>query len=123
MRLQLPGLTIEVAPECSGIHSWLAFVLVAILSTRVFLRSSWKMLLLVALTVPIAIFKNAVRIVLISTLSVYVDRGIIDGPLHHEGGPVFALLDLAIFVPLLVFFRKLESRRHEPEARFTPASP
>ncbi len=60
--------------------------------------------------VPIAIFKNAVRIVTISSLSVYVDRTIIDGPLHHKGGPVFAIVDLAIFVPLLIALQRSETR-------------
>ena len=110
MTFMLPGLRIEVAPECSGIHSWLAFVLVVILAARVCLRSSWRILVLIASTIPIAIFKNAVRIVTISSLSVYVDRTIIDGPLHHRGGPVFAIVDLAIFVPLLIAFQRSETR-------------
>ena len=111
MTFMLPGLTIQVAPECSGIHSWLAFVLVAILATRVFLRSGWSILALTASTIPIAIFKNAVRIVVISALTVYVDRSIINSPLHHNGGPLFALVDLVIFIPMLVFSKRLESRR------------
>ena len=111
MTFMLPGLTIKVAPECSGIHSWLAFVIVAILATRVCLRSGWIMLTLTASTIPIAIFKNAVRIVVISSLTVYVDRSVISGPLHHNGGPLFALVDLAIFVPLLVISQRWESRR------------
>ncbi len=109
MTLSLPGLNIMVAPECSGIRSWLAFVLGAILATRVYLRSGWGISALIALTVPIAIFKNAIRIVLLASLTVYVNRGIIDSPLHHQGGPVFALIDIAIFVPLLALFQKLES--------------
>ena len=108
MTLTLPGLTILVAPECSGIRSWLAFVLGAILATRVYLRSGWGMATLIAMTVPIAIFKNAVRIVLLASLSVYVNRGIIDSPLHHQGGPVFAVIDVAIFVPLLALFQRIE---------------
>ena len=110
MTFMLPGLSIKVAPECSGIHSWLAFVIVAIMAARVCLRSHWRMLLLVSLTIPIAIFKNAVRIVVISSLTAYVDRGIISGPLHHQGGPLFALVDLAIFVPLLIALQRSETR-------------
>jgi exosortase len=111
MTFMLPGLVFKVAPECSGIHSWLAFVVVAILATRVFLKSRLTMVALVALTVPIAIFKNAVRIVLISALTAYVDPSIINGPLHRHGGPLFALIDLAIFIPPLVFSRRMETRR------------
>ncbi|MGA2716525.1 MAG: exosortase/archaeosortase family protein [Bryobacteraceae bacterium] len=110
MTLSLPGLNILVAPECSGIRSWLAFVLGAILATRVYLRSGWGISALIVMTVPIAIFKNAIRIVLLASLTVYVNRGIIDSPLHHQGGPVFALIDIAIFVPLLALFQRLEPR-------------
>jgi exosortase len=112
MTFMLPGLSIRVAPECSGIHSWLAFVIVAILAARVCLRSHWRVLALIVSTVPIAIFKNAVRIVTISSLSAYVDRTIIDGPLHHKGGPVFVVVDLAIFVPLLIAFQRSQTRSH-----------
>ncbi len=113
MTFMLPGLTIQVAPECSGIHSWLAFVLVAILATRVFLRSGWSILALTASTIPIAIFKNAVRIVVISALTVYVDRSIINSPLHHNGGPLFALVDLVIFIPMLIAFQRFEIRSRQ----------
>jgi len=118
-QFQLPGITLAVAPECSGIRSWLAFVLGAILATRVCLRSGWGMSALLAMTVPIAIFKNAIRIVLLATLSVYVNRGIIDSPLHHQGGPVFALIDIAIFVPLLIIFQRLETRGFGRKKRAT----
>jgi exosortase len=106
----LPGLSIEVAPECSGIRSCVVFVIVGILAGRVFLRSGWRTLALIVLTVPIAIFKNAVRIVVISSLSVYVNRSIIDGPLHHNGGPVFAFVGIALFAPLLYALQRSESR-------------
>ena len=111
MTFMLPGLVFRVAPECSGIHSWLAFVIVAMLATRVSLQSGWTTAFLIASTVPIAIFKNGVRIAVIGSLTAYVDRSIINSPLHHNGGPLFALIDLAIFVPLLVIAQRIEARR------------
>lgn len=122
MTLSLPGLNILVAPECSGIRSWLAFVLGAILATRVYLRSGWGMAALIAMTVPIAIFKNAIRIVLLGALTIYVNRGIIDSPLHHQGGPVFAVIDVAIFVPLLALFQRLESFARKSRMAQVPAA-
>ena len=124
MVLNLPGLTLLVAPECSGIRSWLGFLLGAIVTTRLYLRSGWGMVTLIAMTVPIAIFKNAIRIVLLGALTIYVNRGIIDGPLHHQGGPVFAIIDLAIFVPLLILFQRLERSRFPVSAyAAAPTSP
>lgn len=119
MTLNLPGLTLDVAPECSGIRSWLGFILGAILATRIYLRSGWSRATLIAVTVPIAVFKNAIRIVLLGTLTVYVDRHIIDSPLHHQGGPVFAVIDVVIFVPLLALVQRVEgfARRQRPESQ------
>jgi exosortase len=107
----LPGLTVEVAQECSGIRSCLVFVIVAILASRVCLRSVWTQWALVALMIPIAIFKNAVRIVVISSLSAYVDRAYLHGPLHRQGGVVFSLVGIALFVPLLSALQRSENRR------------
>jgi exosortase len=106
----LRGITVEVAPECSGIRSCLVFVLVAIVASRVCLRSVWTQWMLIAFMIPIAIFKNAVRIVVISLLSAYVDTGYLHGRLHHEGGVVFSLVGIALFVPLLFVLQWLESR-------------
>lgn len=111
MTFMLPGLVFEVAPECSGLHSWVAFFIAALLATRLFLRSRWTSLALVALTVPLAILKNALRIVIIASLTAYVDRSIIYSPLHRHGGPLFALIDLVIFVPLIMAARRMENRR------------
>jgi exosortase len=114
MRFSLPGLDVEVAPECSGIRACLVFVMMAILMSRVYLRSNSRRWALVLMTIPIAIFKNAVRIVILSSLSVYVNRAILDSPLHHRGGPVFALIGVAIFVPLLYALQKSEIRSTGP---------
>ena len=91
-------------------RSCLVFVLVAILASRVCLRSAWAQWALIASMIPIAIFKNAVRIVVISTLSAYVDTGYLHGQLHHEGGVVFSLVGIALFVPLLFALQWLENR-------------
>ena len=119
----LPGVTVEVAQECSGIRSCLVFMLVAIVASRVCLGSVWTRWILIASMVPIAIFKNAVRIVVISTLSAYVDPGYLHGQLHHEGGVVFSLVGIAIFVPLLFMLQGLENRGGEDKTslRDTPA--
>jgi exosortase len=111
MTFLLPGLSVQVAPECSGIRSCLVFLIVAAMASYVCLQTGWRRLALIVLTVPIAILKNAVRIVVISSLSAYVNRAVLDSPLHHQGGPVFALVGLALFVPLLCALQRSENRR------------
>jgi exosortase len=111
-RFSLPGVEIEIAKECSGIRSSLALFITGILAAHVFLRSGWRMIVLSLSTIPLAIFKNAVRIVTLSWLGVYVDRSFLFGRLHHQGGILFALVALAIFVPLLFALQESESRAH-----------
>jgi exosortase len=107
----LPGLDFEVAPECSGIRSSLALVVIAIVAGYIYLRSGWSRLVLVLMTIPIALFKNAIRIDSIALLGTYVDRVFITGSFHHRfGGLLFSIVAVALFVPLLVGLQKIENR-------------
>jgi exosortase len=110
----LPGFDIQIAPQCSGIRSSMALVIASGLAAYLFLRTTAHRLLLVLVTVPLVIFKNAVRIVTLSTLALYVNQGFLHGSLHHYGGLCFSLLDLAIVAPLLLQFHKRESRTLAP---------
>lgn len=110
----LPGIDIEVAKECSGIRSSLALLITGMLAAHLYLRSPGLKLLFVLLTVPVAILKNAIRIVTLSFLGVYVDRGWLDGPLHHRGGALFALVGLAILLPALYWLRICETGSKPP---------
>lgn len=107
----LPGLTIEIAEVCSGIRSSLALLIVSLLAGHLFLRSSWSKCFLGFAIVPIVLFQNGLRIVTISLLAIYVDRGILTGPLHRRGGVLFFLLSLG----LLALVQRL--LQHWEEAR------
>jgi exosortase len=117
-RFSLPGFDFEVAPECSGIRSSLALLVVAIVAGYVCLRSGWARLALVLATIPIAIFKNAVRISVLSVLSTYVDRIFVDGPIHHTyGGLLFSIVGVVLFVLVLVGLQRMERpRTHQSPA-------
>lgn len=106
--LTVPGVTIEVAQECSGIRSSLALFITCLLAAHLFLRTPWKQLLFVLLAVPLALIKNGIRIVTLTLLSIYVDPSFLTGRLHHEGGFVFFLLALAILFPILMLLQKSE---------------
>ena len=119
--LSVPGQTIEVAKECSGIRSSIALFITCLLAAHLFLRTPWKILLFVVLVFPVSIVKNAIRIVTLTLLSIYVDPGFLRGSLHHDGGFVFFLLALAILFPVLLLLQKSEGR---PAPRITvPAGP
>ena len=113
----LPGINIEIAQECSGIRSSLSLLLSGVLAAHLFLRSSWSQICFALLIVPIAIFKNAVRIATISWLGVYVDRSFFFGNLHRYGGLPFSLLAVAILGSVLLVLRKTETRDETAASR------
>lgn len=99
----LPRLTLEVAEECSGLRSSLVLFITSLLAGHMFLDKTWKKVVLALLVLPIGVLRNAVRILTIALLTIHVDPNIIDGPLHHRGGPVFFVLSLCVlFASLLL---------------------
>src|SRR5262249_6450316 len=106
----LPGLAIEVAEECSGIRSSLALLITGCLAANMLLRTPWTRTALLAAIVPIAIVKNAVRIVVLSLLSIYVDMGFITGKLHQVGGIPLFFGTLLVVGGVVWVLQRLEAR-------------
>ena len=100
---RLPGVSIEVADQCSGIRSSLALLITSILAGHFFLDRFWKKVLLALLVFPITVFKNGIRIMTLSLLGAYIDTGFLTGGfLHQSGGflffiPALGLLALAVW--------------------------
>ena len=108
LAFQLPGMTIEVAQECSGINSSYVLFITSLIAGHLFLRSGRSRLLLATIVIPLAIARNAFRIVTISLLCVHVDPAMIHSWIHRKGGPVFFALSLVPFFLLLVWLRRWE---------------
>ena len=107
----LPGVSIEVAEQCSGIRSTLALFITSILAGHLFLETGWKKVVLTLAIFPITVFKNGLRIVTLSLLGTYVDEKILtQSLLHSSGGIPFFLLALLFLAPILWFLRKSEKR-------------
>jgi len=110
----LPGVTIEIAKECSGIRSSLALLITSLLAGYVCLQSAWTRMILILVTFPLLIVKNGIRIVTLSTLAIYADPSFLTGKLHSQGGFVFFLLALAILAPVLWLLQRAEANRELP---------
>jgi exosortase len=108
MVISLPRLTIEVAPECSGIRSSISLLILTLAAANLYLRSEWNKILLILLLVPLCILRNAIRIVTLSTLGLYVDRGFLSGSLHQKGGILFFFLAIAVLVPIILIMQWFE---------------
>lgn len=124
----LAGVTIDIGQECSGIRSSLALLITSLLAGRFFLPSSWRRVFFSVFVIPVAIFKNGVRIVTLTLLGVYAERGFLTGSLHHRyGGAVFSLLAVAVLVPVLWRLQESKSnvqnsgpRGERTRSRFLP---
>jgi exosortase len=108
----LPGFTVEVAEQCSGIRSSVALFITAIVAGKLLLKGGWSRAVLAVSVFPIAMFKNALRIVTLSLLASYVDPRFVTGSwLHKSGGIPFFGIALLLLLPVVWGLRKWEGRR------------
>jgi exosortase len=109
--LSLSSFTIHVAEECSGIRSALSLFITSLVAGHLFLRSVWAKMGLVAIVIPLAIIKNAFRIVGLALLANYVDPSFItDSLLHRSGGIPLFFVSLAVLGAFVWLFRWAEAR-------------
>lgn len=107
---QLPGITLQVAQECSGVRSSYVLFITSVLAGHLLLRTGWRRWVLALAVIPLGIVRNGFRILVISMLCVHVSPDMIDSPIHHRGGPIFFVLSLIPFFFLLLWLRKSEGR-------------
>jgi exosortase C (VPDSG-CTERM-specific) len=114
---QLPGFSMEVAPQCSGIHSSLALFIISVLAGHLFLRSRWKRATLALAVIPLALLRNGFRVFTIGQLCVRIGPEMIDSYIHRHGGPFFFILSLVPFFLLLFFLMKSDRLFCQPAPR------
>jgi exosortase C (VPDSG-CTERM-specific) len=111
---ELPGIVLQVARECSGIHSSWVLFLTALLASHLFLRTRWRRIVLVAFVIPLGIVRNGFRVFTIGQLCVHIGPYMIDSKIHRQGGPLFFALSLVPFSLLLLWLRHRERRLNLP---------
>jgi exosortase len=111
-QLTIPGLTIEVARECSSIRSSLMLVVTTMILAQMLLRSTWRKTIVIALAIPLSVAKNGLRIFVLAMLATHVDRSFLTGRLHHQGGIIYFLIALAVIFLFIAVARRGEERRN-----------
>ncbi|HEY5040757.1 MAG TPA: archaeosortase/exosortase family protein [Verrucomicrobiae bacterium] len=106
LAFHLPNITLQVAPECSGIHSTVVLFITSLVAGHFFLRSSWKRAVLCLAVIPLALLRNGFRVFILGELCTHIGPQMIDSPVHHHGGPLFFALSLVPFFLLLYFLNK-----------------
>jgi exosortase C (VPDSG-CTERM-specific) len=105
----LPGITIEVAQECSGMRSTWVLFMTTLLASYLFLASPSRRAVLIAFVIPLAIVRNAVRIWVIGFLCVEFGPQMIHSFIHNRGGPLFFALSLVPLFLVLIWLRQGET--------------
>ena len=104
--IDIPGLTVEVAKECSSIRSSSMLLITTMILAQLLLRTTWRKWLAIAFAIPVSVAKNALRIFTIAMLGTRVDPSYLTGRLHHQGGIVFFSIGLGcMFFVLWILHR------------------
>ena len=110
LTFHMPTISMRVAPECSGIRSSLVLFIVSLVGSYLLLKTTWKRSLLVLLVIPLGIFRNAIRILILAQLCYQIDPEMINSWFHHSGGPPLFAITLIPFFLILYWLRKSENK-------------
>ncbi|MDH4333605.1 MAG: exosortase/archaeosortase family protein [Desulfobulbaceae bacterium] len=104
--MTVPGKQFEVADACSGLRSMITLLTLSVIMGHFLLKKKAAKLILVAASIPTAIFVNMVRVVGIILLFAFFELDLSEGLAHETMGLVIFLLALLI---LHLIQRVLES--------------
>jgi len=108
---ELPGVVLQVAHECSGIHSSLVLFITSLIAGQLFLKSWWGRIVMAAFVIPLGILRNGFRILIIGLLCVHIGPEMIHSRIHRHGGPIFFALSLIPLVLVLIWLRRRETKK------------
>lgn len=115
--IMFPTLTLEVADACSGIRSLISLLALAV-AYAFFLRiSPWKRLVLIGAAVPIAVFTNAVRVIVTGILAQHWGAKAAEGFFHEFAGFVVFAVAMAMLVSLGALLGRGKKEAAEIRAR------
>lgn len=84
--IQLPGRSLFVAEACSGLRSLTALLSLGLLMGGVFLERGWTRAVILAITIPVAVLVNGIRVFLTGFLVFFVDPAFGQGFMHFTEG-------------------------------------
>nr|WP_321465565.1 exosortase/archaeosortase family protein [uncultured Desulfobulbus sp.] len=98
--LSIPEKSFEVIEACSGLRSVITLLTLSVIMGFFVLRQVWTKVVLVAISVPVAIFVNLIRVVAIILLFHFFGLDLYTGTLHTLTG--LAIFSIALAVLFLV---------------------
>lgn len=104
--IMFPATTLEVADACSGIRSLVSLLALAVAFAFFIRITPWKRLLLICSAVPIAIFTNAMRVIVTGFLAQYWGEKAAQGFFHEFAGLAVFGLAMVMLVAIGAFLTK-----------------
>jgi exosortase len=102
--ISLSTMTLDVVEACSGLRSLLAMVTVSVFYGYIFEKGIVRRLLLIACSVPIAIFANALRIAFTGLIGNFLNTNWAEGFYHTSSGVLVFLFCFLALVALRRLF-------------------
>ena len=106
-----PNVTLEVVEACSGVRSLFSLLAAAVAYVYLAESSMWKRALIVALTIPIVILSNGLRLVATGVLSFVYGPKVDSGPTHIALGLAFFVLAFLLIIAIHRLLRHFTTRR------------
>ncbi len=108
--IMFPATTLEVADACSGIRSLVSLIALAVAYALVIRTTNLKRWVLVVAAVPIAIFTNAVRVIVTGFLAQYWGGKAAEGFFHEFAGLAVFGLAMVMLVALGAVLKEKERK-------------
>lgn len=94
--LHLPEITLNVIDACSGIRSLISLLAAGVILAYVMLPNRWSKVLVILLVPPVAVFTNAMRVVVAGLLAQNFGPAMLEGALHDFTGWLVFLVAFSI---------------------------
>lgn len=110
----LPNTTLEVADACSGIRSLMSLLALGVAYAHFSQRKFSRKLILVASTIPIAIFANSIRVIGTGILARYYGAAAAEGFFHEFAGLVIFAVSIVLLIALGAFLSRTDVKDEAP---------
>jgi exosortase D (VPLPA-CTERM-specific) len=124
--IELPDIQLQVVDACSGLRFLFPLIALGIVYAYYFQKTTWKRIILVMTTLPIAVLTNGLRVGITGILSHYYGSKVAEGFFHDfEGWLIFmvAFAFLFGFGKILSYFPDSPDKSDVPETEYKEISP
>jgi EpsI family protein len=114
--IALPNVTLQVLRECSGVNQLISVTAMALPAAFLWLKSSWRRLLLIAIAISVAYLSNGFRIALVGALGYHELSDGTLGPLHIFEGLAVSLVGYGVIFGCLSLLSRGKSDHGSAQA-------